>query len=184
MKVSFELGESDLRYFRERLETVRKGKSARAENRIILGATKLLTDVEAAHPPDFVRERIGALSRLIRMLRDPDWRLEGEDRTRILDALAYFVDPDDVIPDRVPGIGYLDDAIMVEIVVRELTHELEAYDDFCAFRESRRTDEDVAEGLERRRTALQSRMRRRRHRMRSEARSREKPSRSRLGLLW
>ncbi len=183
MRVSFELGERDLRYFRERLQKAHKGKSARAEDRVILGAAKLVTDVEAANPPDFVRERIAKLSRLIDMLRDREWRLEGGDRTRILDALAYFVDPDDIIPDRVPGLGYLDDAIMVEIVVRELAHELDAYDDFCAFRESRRTKQDVAEELEVRRTALQTRMQRRRHRVRSAARSSGKPSRSPL-RLW
>jgi hypothetical protein len=182
MRVSFDLGERDLRYFRERLQKVSRGKSGRAEDRVILGAAKLVTDVEAANPPDFVRERIAKLSRLIDMLRDREWRLEGENRTRILDALAYFVDPDDIIPDRVPGLGYLDDAIMVEIVVRELTHELDAYDDFCTFRDSGGTKEDAAEELEARRKALQSRMLRRRHRMRSDARSSVKPSRSRLGL--
>jgi len=56
------------------------------------------------------------LEQLIQMLRDDEWRLEGRDRARILDALAYFVDPEDLIPDRLPGIGYLDDAIMVELI--------------------------------------------------------------------
>jgi uncharacterized membrane protein YkvA (DUF1232 family) len=183
MRVSFELGERDLRYFRQRLQKVRKSKSARAEDLVILGAAKLVTDVEAADPPDFVCERIAKLSRLIDMLRDREWRLEGANRTCILDALAYFVDPDDIIPDRVPGLGYLDDAIMVELVVRELTHELDAYEDFCAFRESRRTKQDVTEELEARREALQARMGRRRRRSRSVGRSRGNPSRSPL-RLW
>jgi uncharacterized membrane protein YkvA (DUF1232 family) len=183
MKVSFELGERDLRYFRERLEKVRKSKSARAEDRVILGAVKLVAEVEKAQPPEFVSERIAKLSRFIDMLRDREWRLEGDDRARILDALAYFVDPDDIIPDRVPGLGYIDDAIMVELVVRELTHELEAYEDFCAFRKSQAKQEDVDAQLETRRKALQARMRRRRHRMRSAARSRETTQRSPF-RLW
>jgi uncharacterized membrane protein YkvA (DUF1232 family) len=144
MRVSFELGERDLRYFRDRLQKVRKSKSARAEDRVILGAVKLVEEVADADPPEFVTERISKLSQLIDMLRDAEWRLEGEDRTRILDALAYFVDPDDIIPDRVPGLGYLDDAIMVELVVKELTHELAAYADFCAYRELHKKDEDIA----------------------------------------
>jgi uncharacterized membrane protein YkvA (DUF1232 family) len=183
MKVSFELGERDLRYFRDRLQQVRKSKSARAEDRVILGAVKLVADVEKADPPEFVRERIHKLSRLTEMLRDREWRIEGEDRTRILDALAYFVDPDDIIPDRVPGLGYLDDAIMVELVVCELTHELEAYDDFCTFRKSQKKKEDAQDALETRRDALQTRMRRRRHRARSIVRTGEKSRRSPL-RLW
>ena len=104
---------------------------------MIRGAVELVEEAIAAKPPDFVVERIRKLEQLIEMLLDRDWRLEGADRARILDAIAYFVDPDDLIPDRIPGIGYLDDAIMVELVARELTHELEAYEDFCEYRARR-----------------------------------------------
>ncbi|MCH8891349.1 MAG: DUF1232 domain-containing protein, partial [Myxococcales bacterium] len=100
---------------------------------------------------------------------------------RILDAIAYFVDPDDLIPDRIPGIGYLDDAIMVELVACELAHEIEAYEDFCEYRKPRpKTDEPAR--LEARRKALQARMRRRSRRERANQRSRGS-SRSRL-RLW
>ena len=180
MRVSFELGDRDLRYFRDRLNEVRKSKSARAEHLVIQGATKLVADVAAAEPPDFVTERIAKLERLVAMLRDAEWRLEGPDRGRILDALAYFVDPDDIIPDRVPGLGYLDDAIMIELVVRELKHEIGAYDDFCEYRRNRPKEEAT---LAARRKTLQDRMRRRRHRERSVERSRGKASRSSL-RLW
>jgi len=183
MKVSFELGEADLRYFRDRLQKVRKSTSGRAEDRVIVGARKLVAEVEKAKPPQFVRERIEKLSLLTDMLRDREWRLEGEDRTRILDALAYFVDPDDIIPDRIPGLGYLDDAIMVELVVRELTHELDAYRDFCSFRDEQGRGGADAEALENRRESLQNRMRRRRRRTREAARTGERPRRSPF-RLW
>jgi len=32
-------------------------------------------------------------------------------------------------------LGYLDDAVMIEMCVRDLQHELDAYDDFCDFRQ-------------------------------------------------
>ena len=95
------------------------------------------------------------------MVRDTQWKLEGRDRARVLDALAYFADPDDLIPDRIPGIGYIDDAIMIELVARELKHELKSYVDFCAFRSQPRKKADDPK-LESRRQALQRRMRRRR----------------------
>jgi hypothetical protein len=84
-----------------------------------------------------------------------------------LHALAYFAEPDDLIPDHIPGLGYLDDAIMVELVVRELRHEIDAYQDFCMFRDSERaksragSQKERRESLNSRRTYLQSRMRRR-----------------------
>jgi uncharacterized membrane protein YkvA (DUF1232 family) len=182
VKISFELSPSDIRYFRDCLKNFRKTGGKQEEHRVIRGATQMVVDALDSKPPDFVRERIVKLEHLIEMLRDVEWRLEGRDRVRILDALAYFVDPDDLIPDRVPGIGYLDDAIMIELVTRELAHEIQAYKDFCEFRKRRpKTDDD--ERLESRRKSLQARMRRRRRNERSSARAGPKPSRSPI-RLW
>ncbi len=166
MKVSFELSPRDIRFFRDRLKQVRASDNVAKEAAVIRGAANLVQEAIAAKPPDFVIARIRKLEQLIAMLRDDDWRLEGEDRARILDAIAYFVDPDDLIPDRIPGIGYLDDAIMVELVARELTHEIEAYEDFCEYRERHRRAGEPPR-LEARRKALQARMRRRRRKERS-----------------
>lgn len=163
MKIAFELSDKDLRHFRKVLQKVRKGRRATKEDVVLREAAALLQEVQRTEAPEYVQNRIGQLSKLIAMLEDADWRLEGADRARVLNALAYFADPDDLIPDRVPGIGYLDDAIMVELVVQDLKHEIEAFDAFCAYREERRREKSVPEdALERRRTALQARMRRRR----------------------
>jgi uncharacterized membrane protein YkvA (DUF1232 family) len=182
MKVSFELSPRDIRFFRDRLKQVRASDSSSNESVVIRGAVDLVKEAIAAKPPDFVVERIRKLEQLIEMLRDRDWRLEGADRARILDAIAYFVDPDDLIPDRIPGIGYLDDAIMVELVATELTHEIEAYEDFCKFRKCCPKAGERPRKLETRRKALQARMRRRSRRERSNQRSRRSSS-SRV-RLW
>jgi len=182
MKVSFELSPRDIRFFRERLKQVRAGDSSSNEQAVIRGAMDLVEEAIAAKPPDFVVERIRKLEQLIEMLRDRDWRLEGADRARILDAVAYFVDPDDLIPDRIPGIGYLDDAIMVELVARELTHEIAAYDDFCEYRNRFCPKPEELVRLEGRRKTLQARMRRRRRKERSRTHGRGSSS-SRI-RLW
>jgi len=181
VKVSFELSPRDIRYFRDRLERIRSGQGARDEETVIRSAEKLVGEAVAAEPPEFVHTRLLKLNQLIAMLRDREWRLEGRDRERILDALAYFVDPDDLIPDRVPGIGYLDDAIMVELVVQELKHDIGAYEDFCLFREGRRVAS--SDDLEKRRQNLQARMRRRRRTERQKYRDRSGAARSPL-RLW
>lgn len=163
MKISFELSDKDLRYFRQVLQKVRKGDSAENEDVILREAQALLVEVKETDAPQFVRNRIAQLGKLIDMLDDKDWRLEGQDRKRVLNALAYFADPDDLIPDRVPGLGYLDDAIMVELVVQDLKHEIESFDAFCEFRKEKKKAKELSpDGLDKRRVALQGRMRRRR----------------------
>jgi uncharacterized membrane protein YkvA (DUF1232 family) len=182
VKVSFELSPKDIRYFREQLQAVRESERAQDEDTVIRMAEELVADATAAEPPEFVIIRLLRLEQLIAMLRDEEWRLEGRDRARILDALAYFVDPDDMIPDKLPGIGYLDDAIMVELVTDELKHDIKAYEDFVEFRAGRPRSGD-AERLERRRVDLQSRMRRRRRRDREKGRGGSGSRRSPL-RLW
>jgi len=68
-------------------------------------------------------------------------------------------------------LGFLDDAVMIELSVRELKHELDAYDDFCDFRahEAGRRGVDPAtlgrtDWLDGRREELIDRMHQRRER--------------------
>jgi uncharacterized membrane protein YkvA (DUF1232 family) len=56
----------------------------------------------------------------------------------VLQALAYFAEPSDLVPDQIPGLGFLDDAIMVELVVQDLRPELDAYAIFGAQRDEER----------------------------------------------
>jgi uncharacterized membrane protein YkvA (DUF1232 family) len=77
----------------------------------------------------------------------PKWKLPEPDRARVVNSLAYFCEPDDLIPDDVPGLGFLDDAIMVELVVRELRHEIDAYQDFCSYRVDRDAQSNRGERL-------------------------------------
>jgi uncharacterized membrane protein YkvA (DUF1232 family) len=183
MRVSFDLSPRDIKYFRDRLREVREGKGARAEDAVIQLACEMIAEARAVDPPEFVLERLVKLDQLAEILRDTEWRLVGRDRARILDALAYFVDPDDLIPDKVPGIGYLDDAIMIELICQELKHDIKAYEDFCEFRKAHPKGSDEAK-LEERRNSLQTRMRRRVRREIETARGRTGASKRSPFRLW
>lgn len=171
LRVSFELDENDLRHFRLVMKEARKAAARYSPEEIVASAKELLSQVDTARVPRFVGERLERLSVMIAMLEDHEWRLPAQETTRVLNALAYFRDPEDLIPDQVPGLGFLDDAIMIELVVRELRHEIDAYRDFCDYRErmapririkARTTDITREDWLSERRKELQMRMRRRR----------------------
>lgn len=176
MRITFELSDRDIQHFKRISKNAKSLSKDADEDKVVAAAEKLLSDVKEAKTPDFISERLHSLRSLIDMLRDTDWGLGAPERDRVLAALAYFLDPEDLIPDATPGFGFLDDAIMVELINRELKHEIEAYDDFCKFREreSVRSGRDTnrAAWLETKRKDLYQRMRRRSRRDRSESRFR------------
>lgn len=178
LRVSFELDDDDLKHFRLIMRESRKTLARSAPEDIVASANALLSSIGKSKVPRFIRERLEKLSVMIQMLTDHEWRLPHKDSTRVLNALAYFSEPEDLIPDHIPGLGFLDDAIMIELVVRELKHEIEAYSDFCDFRDSRKpgykiktSSNDITreQWLQGRREDLQSRMRRRRKRSKEKA---------------
>ena len=85
---------------------------------------------------DSIARRLSAVEALKRMAADAAWRLPGADVVRIDVAVEYLSRTDDLIPDATPGIGYLDDAIVIELAHRMLERELEDYADFCRFRDA------------------------------------------------
>ncbi len=45
----------------------------------------------------------------------------------ITSALLYFVSPIDIIPDAIPGVGYLDDAAVVALCLKMVDSDVEEY---------------------------------------------------------
>ena len=136
MRFSLELSDRDLRFFREALTRARRAVRDAEESEIIEAIGDVLNEIKSEEPlPDFVSRRIPQLESMLRMLQDEEWRLPPQERERLLATFVYFGDPEDILPDHIPVIGYLDDVIMIELVVRELQHVIEAYDDFCRFRD-------------------------------------------------
>lgn len=168
MRISFDLSDRDLRYFKRKMREIQDSRG-RSESKIIEAASDLMAEIRDSESPDFVKERVGKLEIMIRMLEDKEWMLGGTDRKRVVNAMTYFAEADDLIPDSIPGIGFLDDAIMVELVFQELQPEIEAYEDFRQFvatQEKRRgkNEDDVTREhwIDGRRKQLHARMRRRR----------------------
>jgi len=123
MKISFELSDNDLNFFRKALKESRRAVRDADESEIIDAVNVVLEEIRKNEPlPDFVSKRIPELESLISMLTDDEWHLPEADRERLLATFIYFADPEDILPDHIPVIGYLDDVIIIELVVRELHH--------------------------------------------------------------
>ena len=171
ISLNFELNDRDLEHFHSAMAAAKKAAEHKDPAEIIECAGKLLADAQKVHIPDFIKDRLLRLDDMIAMVRDEAYTLPAEDCQRVLSALIYFCDPKDVIPDSVEVLGFLDDAIMIELCVLDLKHELEAYDDFCDFRQHQAERRGVAaekvgraDWLEGRREELIDRMHQRRER--------------------
>lgn len=171
LSISFELSDRDLEHFHQAIKAAAFAAGEKSPEDVLEAAGKLLKDAGSLELPDFIFKRLDRLDALIAMVRDEGWALPIEDRQRVLAALAYFADPQDIIPDSVPVLGYFDDAIAIELCVRDLRHEIDAYEEFCDYRQGeadRRGMEPSkvgrADWLASRRDELQDRMHRQRSR--------------------
>lgn len=168
VSISVDLTDRDLGFFRHAVRKSRDAVRGADEQEIIEAISTVLAEIRAESPlPDFVARRLPDLDAMIAMLLDDEWRLPKRERELLLATFVYFGDPEDLIPDDIPAIGFLDDVILIELLMRDLRHVREAYLDFCAFREGyarRYRDRDEKKKQQRiagRRRELHARMKRR-----------------------
>lgn len=146
MDISITLSDADIEHFVAGIRATAKRAETLEDATIIADARERLAEQPGKNLPGFIKSRLDSITTMVEMVEDAGFELPAEERKNTLAALAYFADPQDAIADSVPVLGYLDDAIMIELCVRELTFELEAYEDFRDWRgaEAKRRGEDVA----------------------------------------
>jgi len=173
LTVTLEFSDAELEYFRSQMRRVRERIGRRAPTEIAAAAAAEVARLRSTTHSPFVARRIDRVGRLIAMLEDPEWALPEPERRRVLGGLAYVADAEDLVPDNVPVLGLVDDAIMLELVLRDLQHELEGYEEFDAYRSEQVAVRDKPghhrpvsreDWLTSRREALHARIRERRER--------------------
>jgi uncharacterized membrane protein YkvA (DUF1232 family) len=134
-KITFSLDEQDSEYFQGLYREAKRNAKAEDAPRIMQEVKGLIQRVRAAKAvPNFVNEAITTLEDLMQMLEDKDYQLPRQVAEHAVAGLAYFANPQDVIPDHIPALGFLDDAIMISFVAEEFKHELWGYRKFRSFR--------------------------------------------------
>ncbi|HET6588387.1 MAG TPA: YkvA family protein [Oleiagrimonas sp.] len=167
MRIILELEATDLEHFEQAMERANHAVRQIDEHDIVEAAKHALDHLPLADVPAYVRQRLQQAQRLLAMIEDDAWALPMPERGQVLRTLAYVADPEDLVADHIQVIGLLDDAIMLELLLRDQRHALDAWRDFCAFRNA--FDEAPhaaarvrqAARLARRRKGLLERMRRR-----------------------
>lgn len=94
------------------------------EARIVASTEAKLANVSKLHAASTLIHNIRLL---FRMLRDSSFHLSWASRGIILGALLYFLLPTDATPDFIPVVGYIDDTLIVGMVIKRLASEIERY---------------------------------------------------------
>lgn len=99
----------------------------------ISSLARWLQDLPSETAEATINLRLARAESLRRMLDDPDWSLPAGMAERGRRLLDYICRIDDLIPDDVPVIGHLDDALLVELSWPEFAGEIQDYLHYCGF---------------------------------------------------
>ena len=97
------------------------------------GNRALARHADGSTPP-FVLSRMETLSRLRAMIADAAWGSGIGIQQKVTVLVEYREDTADLLPDHLPVIGLLDDAVLVDVATQLLRDEIADYEDFCRFR--------------------------------------------------
>ncbi len=130
-KVTFTLDDEDANYFRALYRKAKKNAKLADPEKILREARGTVSEVrKSKKTPKFVLDAIEVLADLTDLVVDADYAAPQRVKDEVLAGVAYFSNPDDLIPDDIPGLGFLDDAIMVKFIEEEFRHELWGYRKF------------------------------------------------------
>lgn len=128
------LGRRSVRRFQQVAERLHAGDRAPDADAIASTGRVLVRDFQGYHRAPPVSVRMRCLTALRTMAEEPGWTLDQQTREVVSLLSRYDTDVRRLIPDDVPVIGGLDDAILVDMAWPSLHAEVE---DYLAFRQAR-----------------------------------------------
>jgi uncharacterized membrane protein YkvA (DUF1232 family) len=124
---------ADLERFNRLLARLGRAKAPLGMDQLATAARQLADATEEA-APECIAQRIAWIESVAAMAGDPTWEAANDvaDCARLV--VAYANDTHDLIPDWMPRIGRLDDAIVVDAAWPTLHREAACYQDFRRLR--------------------------------------------------
>jgi hypothetical protein len=126
----------DIERFNQFLQRLGRRQAPLDRDQVVTAARQLCECSNPAAEPPSIRERMRLVETAANMISDPDWQPVNDvvDTARMV--IEYARGSDNLIPDWVPQVGRLDDAIVVDAAWPRLSEEIESYLDFCRVREA------------------------------------------------
>lgn len=103
-------------------------------DQLVSAARELAATTSANAAPPCILQRLRWADSVVQMLRDPNWSPSGTALASAELVLEYVRGPEDLIPDWLPRVGRLDDAIVIQAAWPGLSGEVADYVDFRRLR--------------------------------------------------
>jgi hypothetical protein len=144
---SLELHDEKLRRFNELIQRVAPGKPAFSADQIAGAARRVLRASMKGQESPFIRSRMRRAGEMRAALEDAQWEIPARQLAAMREVLDYLEDIGrQLIPNSMPVIGLLDDAILIDAAMDLLRGELDDYADFCRYRTAEAANLGVAPG--------------------------------------
>lgn len=123
----------------------RLGRAPMDLDELATAARQLARPGGAERPSGWIVKRLRRAVTVGLMAADPSWPLDKGRADAVDLVTGYLRDTDDLIPDELPRVGRLDDALVVEAAWPALAGEVRDYLDYCRVR---RTEAELRECAE------------------------------------
>lgn len=130
----YQIDPDALRHFNELLERLDLSHPPLDSDQVASAARELVDQPHPARAPPCILQRVRRGAAIDMMLADPDWDTDARRAEVAAIVASYMRGNHELIPNQLPVVGRLDDAILVEESWPSLAQEVADYLDFCRLR--------------------------------------------------
>jgi hypothetical protein len=123
-----------LRHFNDLIARIDLQHVPLERDQVASAARQLIDEPGDGLTPACIRQRMRRAAALHRMLTDPEWDTLAVASLAAAIVVDYLRDSANLIPNGLPVVGRLDDAVMVETGWPKAAEEVRNYMDFCRLR--------------------------------------------------
>ncbi len=131
----YEMQASGLERFNGALKALSPDSPALTLDQMATAAQRAIDRYPDGQQPAFVTSRLATLNRLESLAGDAAWGADDDLCGYLRTVHAYMEDANDLIPDSLPVVGRLDDAVLIDVTLQLVREDLAEYEDFCRFRQ-------------------------------------------------
>jgi uncharacterized membrane protein YkvA (DUF1232 family) len=115
-------------FMKERLMSDAKEIDERDLKQIEREVPKKVDNIKAlTEGVEWLKSMLNRVTILYEMVRDAEYKLDRRSKALIAAGLIYFLLPVDMTPDFIPGIGYLDDAVVLSTLWKIVQEQVTQY---------------------------------------------------------